>query len=317
MPYKKEPSHSQPSLAFGSAIFVSSQKWVDKLKVMHRALHPLLHPTRSSPTWWQWPGVLSLEAPFIAALWQRLFGSALGVPVRWPESLLLALTVWLIYSADRLLDSLKRGVYTQRHRFYVAHRRSVLGLWLIVLASTLGLALTLLTPLELVGGMLLGAALLGYFASRHLGRPERHPKELQIALFFTLGVSLIPLLNGAPHLPLFLATGLLGILAFLNCAFIALWEGAHDLEPAPFTRRHPRLARRLRLLPLALAVGCALTAALFPKTLPLELALAGSSLLLYGLDILPFATKLGPEARHVAGDAALLTPLLVLLLSPF
>ncbi len=263
--------------------------------------------------WWQWPSVLSLEVPLIAVSWQRLLGSALGAPVHESESLLLGLTVWLIYSADRLLDGFgEHPGRTQRHHFYTAHRHSVQRVWLLVGLGSLGLALASLSGPEFLGGALLGAAMLGYFLCRHHWRSDHHPKELHIALLFALGVSLIPLLSGAALGPLVLFTLLFAALIFLNCSFVALWEGEHDLEPAPFAARHPRIARRLPKLALILALGCILLAALIPVYLPLELSLAGSSLLLYSLDGPYFATRLGPEARRVAGDAALLTPLLLL-----
>lgn len=267
----------------------------------------------AKPTaWWQWPSVLSLEVPLIAVLWQRLLGSVLGAPVHGSESLLLGLAVWLIYSADHLLDGFKEHPgCTQRHIFYVTYRRSLMVVWLIAGTAAAGLALSSLSGPELLGGALLGAAMLGYFLCRHLWRPRDHPKELHIALLFALGVSLIPLLNGAPLGPLVLFTGLFAALIFLNCSFVALWEGEHDLEPAPFAARYPRLARRLPALSLVLALGCTL-AGVVPNTIPLASALGGSSLLLYSLDGPLFATRLGPEARRVAGDAALLTPLLVL-----
>lgn len=281
---------------------------------MHRAASHAPQSTAERPAWWQWPSVLSLEVPLIAVVWQRLFGSALGGHVRWPESLLLGLVVWLIYSADRLLDGLgKQARNTTRHQFYIRHCRSVVSVWLVICIGSLGLALTLLEPQELVGGALLAAAMLGYFFSRHRGRPERHPKEAQIALLFALGVGLMPLLGGASPALLLLFSTLFATLIFLNCAFIALWEGAHDLEPAPFASRHPRLAHHLRSLALSLAWSCALVIVILPTTSALGLALVGSSLLLYSLDSPDLATRLGPEARRVVGDAALLTPLLILL----
>lgn len=271
------------------------------------------HPDSAEPpAWWQWPSVLSLEVPLIAVVWQRLLGNVLGTPVHPPESLLLGLAVWLIYSADRLLDGFgKHPERTQRHIFYVAHRHSVLSVWLLAGFGSLGLVSRLTGP-ELLGGAGLGAATLFYFFCRHRWRPKGHAKELHIAVLFALGVGLIPLLNGAPLGPLLLFTLLFAALIFLNCAFVALWEEGRDLEPFPFATRHPRIARLLPKLALILALGCCLIAWGFPTFLPLALAIAGSLLVLYSLDGEYFSRHLGPEARRVAGDAALLTPLLFL-----
>ncbi len=280
---------------------------------MRRAAYQTPERSKPRPAWWQWPNVLSLDVPIIAVAWQRLIGLTLETPLHAHDSLLLGLTVWLIYSADRLLDGLKGGGQTQRHRFYETHRRSILSLWFSLMLGTLWLALTSLGVTSLIWAGLLAVAMLGYFLSRHMGRPDRHLKEVQIAVLFALGVGLIPFLSGAPHLPLLLATSLLSLLIFLNCAYIALWEADYDLEPAPFASRHPRLAQQLPRLSRLLLGGCALAGGLIPPLRPLALALAASTLLLNLLHLERVAAHLGPEARRVLGDATLLTPLVVLL----
>ncbi len=62
-----------------------------------------MKPTRL----WLWPNLLSLDAPIVAVLWQILFARCFQVPVDALAALLLLLTVWLIYAADRTLDAWK------------------------------------------------------------------------------------------------------------------------------------------------------------------------------------------------------------------
>lgn len=270
---------------------------------------------------WEWPSVLSLDAPLIAVLWQLLLSRALGASLDWRHHALLGAAVWLIYSADRWLDGLKLGVAlvrTQRHHFYVRHRRAVLRVWLGLGAATLTAGLAVLTRLELAAAGVLGAALLGYFRGRHARHPKGQLKELQIALVFAPGVSLLPLLRGAAALPTLTFTLLLAALIFLNCALIALWEGELDREPVPLAVRAPRLVPHLPGLALGLALGCGLAIAGFAADgwaagrgyRPLFSTLGFSALLLYGGGFL--TPYLSPAARRVAADAALLTPLLVL-----
>lgn len=76
-------------------------------------------PGRRTPLW-LWPHVLSLEAPLVAVLWllalarQSHFSLMPGVVAG------LAVTVWMIYVADRLLDAWGKpaGELSLRHRFY-------------------------------------------------------------------------------------------------------------------------------------------------------------------------------------------------------
>lgn len=253
--------------------------------------------------------MVSLDVPLIAVVWQLLLSRSLGATLVWPHSALLGVAVWLIYSADRWLDGLELGHHarTERHRFYVRHRHAVLRVWSGVGAAALVGGATVLTRPELLATGLLGGLMLGYFAGRHASDPAAHPKELHIAFIFALGVVFLPSLNGAPLLPLATFALLFAVLIFLNCTLIARWEGDLDLEPVPFAARAPRVAARLDGVALGLA-GCGLGVG-FTTYSSLFFALGGSALLLYGCGYLG---ALGPAARRVLADAALLTPLLAL-----
>ena len=54
-----------------------------------------------------WLTVLSLDAPAVAVLWQLLFARSFHARLGASVTILLALVVWLIYVADRVLDALK------------------------------------------------------------------------------------------------------------------------------------------------------------------------------------------------------------------
>ncbi len=265
---------------------------------------------------WEWPNVLSLDAPLIAALWQSLFTRVFGVALGWPAALLLGAAVWLIYSADRWLDGQTLGVNarTRRHRFYVRHHRGIFWVWWVVFAGTFGVSLFLLTWTEFLGGAVLGTLLLGYLSRRHRGDRKTHPKELQIAVIFALGVVFLPFLSIAPGVSsvlLLVCGGFFGVLIFFNCAFIARWEGELDRETVPFAVRAPRIAARLNSLTLEFALFCGGGGVFFEPLRPLFAALALSALLLYALEHV--TPRLSPAARRVLADAALFTPLLWLL----
>ena len=262
---------------------------------------------------WEWPNVLSLDAPLIAALWQSLFAQTFGAALGWPYALLLYAAVWLIYSADRWLDgrTLGEGARTQRHLFYARHRGVIFWCWLGVGAATLSASLFLLTQPQVWGAAVLGALMLGYLLRRHRGDRTTHPKELQIAAIFALGVVFLPLLSGNLSLSLIFCGGLFGVLIFLNCAYIARWEGELDQETAPFAVRAPWFDAHLGFLTLTFALLCGVGGLLIEPLRPLFAALALSASLLYGLEHL--SPTLSPAARRVLADAALLTPLLWLL----
>ena len=286
--------------------------------------------SRSSPRSllgvWTLPTTLSLDAPAVAFLWGALFAREFGVRLEPHHYLLSGTSVWLVYAADRLLDGLKfdeRASHTERHRFYAAHRRAVLAVWLGAFAGSLGLS-TMLTRGELGWGLGVAGAALLYLLGVHLrdcvqeGAPSRLPlylpKEVQVGGLFGVGavVFLLPRLDPAA---LFLPVFLFSTLCALNCSLIALWEAPCDRAQAQpsVILRYPRAALWLPLLALGLA-GLALALALV-EAHALFLCVAVSALLLFVLHRLGRAYSLKPALLRVLADAALFTPLPFLVLA--
>lgn len=254
---------------------------------------------------WEWPGVVSLEAPLVAVLWQRLLAEPLNVPLDWPQTALLGTSVWLVYAADRWLDARGETTVTFRHEFYRLYRLPVAVLWFGLLTTSLWLALTRLGALELIAGLSLTGVALVYLLRRHLSK--RQPfKELEVALLFGLGCGFFLLFAGAPSRPLLELLAPFSALCFVNVALIGLWEG--DERIVPLAVRFPALNRALPVWTFVLAFSC-LLATLFSPYRPVYLAAALSGSL---LGLLTQLTTLKPTTRHVLADAALLTPLFFL-----
>ncbi len=79
-------------------------------------------PAPAAPLW-IWPNLLSLDAPLVALAWFWMFKQVWLVKYHQPSlPWFLALTVWCIYVADRLMDErlaeLGTGRTTARHRFH-------------------------------------------------------------------------------------------------------------------------------------------------------------------------------------------------------
>jgi hypothetical protein len=237
--------------------------------------------------------------------------------------------VWMIYSADRLLDAraLDASPATapdleERHRFHHRHRNRFLAA-LSVAACALVYLLPHIAPrailLYTLLATLLGTWLLFVHARGHHGNaPRRLPKELAVGIFFSAAV-FIPTVARAPWLqPALLApAALFAAVCALNCLFLYAWEHPQTRTSQPRTsqpqahwttlwavRHLPQLAASLVLLSLSAA---ALTAS--PK-LPL-LACALSTALLLLLHVC--RRRLSAVPLRAAADAVLLTPLLFLL----
>ena len=243
---------------------------------------------------WLWPNVLSLDAPLVAVLWQILFARCFRVPVDALAVVLLLLTVWLIYAADRILDARKGECRSPRHEFYRRYWPELLPVWIGILGLTSWLAVEHLPA----GLFLRGAALLGavgmYFALVHSGILLRWPKEAAVGVLFALGASLVAwgkVRTAADVATILLFSGL----CWMNCIAIQRWE----VEKLDWS---PRIA--------AMVLACAAVTLLCthrPILGGAELASAFAFLLLSHQ-----RRRLSADALRVLADVALLSPLLFL-----
>ncbi len=186
-----------------------------------------------------WLTRLSLDAPVVAVLWQRLFARSMKTPLSAAATAVLAMAVWLLYVFDRILDSFSATPSegeAPRHQFYRRHRLGFLWSVPVVLIGASWLALTQLNRKTLLGGLLLILAIGVYFYAVHLRQPKSErklPKELMVALIFAVGTCFPiweQLQGGWPRM---LAGWLIfGFLCWVNCAVIEFseWRTARPAE---------------------------------------------------------------------------------------
>jgi hypothetical protein len=269
------------------------------------------------PLWWQWPTILSLDAPVVSVLWQWLLARAAGVDLGWAPVAVLGLSVWLAYAADRWIEGWRLptdSIRTSRHHFYQRHRWPVAALWLAGFAGDVAIALQHLRPIDLRRGSALAAAV-GLYLLSHQLLPRRHrwrpPKELWVAALLTGGIVLFLLdAPGARDLPLPVA--LFALLAFTNCALISVWERdvdiAHGQTSLALEGGLPHAL--IRQLPLMIAVIALAAGSLgHGPSRPAALAAVASALLMAVID--RYEPRAGRQAARVLADVALMTPVFV------
>ncbi len=272
--------------------------------------------------WWQWPTILSLDAPAVALVWQEELARAGLSQVQWYHRFLLAVSVWLIYAADRWIEGLRLHpgqVRTRRHWFYIHHRRTVVVTGGLVLSTAGLVAVFCLSSVEWLTGLFVALLVAVYLLShQHLHRdsPWRPPKETCVAVLFATGCALAPALQPQAHMGGLagLAT-LFALLCFTNCALIASWEEAIDRSHGQtslalqfsFGRQ---LSRHLAWLGVGLGVAAAITPIIGPVREG-AVCMAVSSGLLGLLDLAQ--PKIGDRAARVLADVVLLTPVVALL----
>jgi hypothetical protein len=286
-------------------------------------LETISHSTNPLALW----HLLSLDAPTIAALWTWFIASTSHIHLPIASTLAIALAVWMLYAADRLMDTRLIDIDFTRHhkdleaRHYFHHHHRSAFLLGILLAS---IALTTLLPrLEAEAihlYLILGAFVSGYFLLIHAASSaatqkrlaHRFPKEIAVGLCFA-AATFIPTVARRPDLRFTLLPSalLFATLCSLNCLFIYAWEHATPNTNQP-THAITRLALR-NLPPLTLAVAvfsAALTLLDHHAPWPIPCATAISATFLLFLHKQRHAI---PQViLRAAADLALTTPLLLL-----
>lgn len=258
----------------------------------------------------------SLDAPSVALVWSFAFAWVAHIRLPLWVSALLALTVWAVYVADRLLDARTALVNQNLHRlrdrhfFHWRHRRVLFPLALAAAAAAAAIVFTLMPPLNRERNSLLAAASLVYFTRVHTGRKHSPfiSKELLVGLLFTAGCALpawsrasVPtlLLSG----PLLVPVAFFTLLAWLNCHAIDRWE-AHAATQSRHTIQIPGML--LAVIGLFLAVSIHAQ----PRSAAMLAAGSAAALLLALLDRL--RARLTPVALRATADLVLLTPLFLI-----
>jgi hypothetical protein len=266
--------------------------------------------------------LLSLDAPTVAVLWMWFLAQACHLRLPLASPVAMALAVWILYAADRLLDARvldapQAGAVDQleaRHYFHHRHRPAFLtGI------AVAGIVLAMLLPGLNAGAVRLylieGALLCTWFLVLHAtSSAHRLPKEIAVGVFFSAAI-FIPTVAREPGLDLGMlpAALLFAALCGLNCLYIYAWEH----EGVTKTRmRPPHTSTRLALTHLPrLTYGVAVASAALalldshePKLVPMACSLAAVVLLLLN----QHRRRLSDTHLRAAADIALLTPLLLL-----
>jgi len=139
---------------------------------------------------------LSLDVVLGGACGLLLAEDVTGTRVPGAVWIALPLAIWVVYTADHLLDARRFGrrVFSYRHRFHARHRRVLSRAVLAAGAAGLAVALVGLPSRLALGGLGLAGAIAVYLAAAQ--RLERWPlpKEPLTAALYAAGIWFAPLL---------------------------------------------------------------------------------------------------------------------------
>lgn len=286
---------------------------------MEPVKHSETHRRNPSAPPWLWPNLLGLDSPAVAVSWQILFSRAFDTEFPMVLHLILGLSVWCIYLADRLYDTLRTdaaAMATDRHRFTRRYFKPLAAALCIAAAANLALIIRCV-PQNLIVSGLITAALLGvYYVIRLRGGARLAaliPREILCGMLFSLGCVITPHAYAEPGtigVRFWLGAFLLGLACSASCILISIWEREEDSATSDHSvaSGNPRIVRHIGAA-IAVIGACSLALA-FTGARAIHLAIALSSCA-QGT-ALHFDKRLSKPMLRVLGDAVLLSPLLLL-----
>jgi hypothetical protein len=267
-----------------------------------------------------WLNLVCLDAPLVSVAWLWLFASTLHATVSPVNSVVLFLTAWLIYLADRLADSYSLangGPRSLRHEFCLKHRRIWIIALVVIAATDAYLVWRSINAEVFFAGTVVGILALIHLVLNYSlagAWPPLPLKEIAIGFLFAAG-TLVALLPVFPPMtgPLVFSGITFAGLCTLNCIGIACWERELDevQGKVSIATRYPGVARHFGKLAIALVLGSGVGATVFREVIPVLGSVSLSALLLMLLEL--FRDRIGRDQRTALADLVLLTPLLALL----
>ncbi len=276
-------------------------------------MQPSVHDT---PRWWLWPTILSIDAPVVVVLWQRVIARSAAADAGPAEMFVLGCSVWLAYSADRWIEGWRlppESIQTHRHHFHQRWRWPIAAVWAVMFALDFAIAVRGLPSLEFRAGALILVPVSAYLLSHqlmHRNSRWRAPKEVCVAVLLGGGAALFAASRpGADLAGMAVPMALFVLLCFSNCALISVWEDEVDRShgQTSLVLQFGSAARFSRALPWvlsALSAGAWLFAG--PGAAPAAACATVSAVLLGAVDLAE--GRIGRIPARVLADVALMTP---------
>lgn len=174
--------------------------------------------------------LLSVDVSVGAIASAFFFSRVLNVRIGAMTVVTLGLSVWVIYTADHLMDArrIRKAASTERHRFHQKHFAALVVVASFLLMLDSGIVI-FIGPDVLRPGILLGLIVAVYLVTqRYVG----YMKEFVGAALYTSGVSLPALISfhGGITLEQIMVGGDFMLLAWINLLLFSLYDIERDRE---------------------------------------------------------------------------------------
>ncbi len=257
--------------------------------------------------------VLSLDVACGAVICSLFFSKVFNTLPSVISLISLGLTVWIIYTTDRLLDVLdiKGEAASERHRFHKKNKEALTS-WLLIIAI-LDLVLIFFLPLEIIKrGVLLFVVVIMYVVFR---KRLYIFKEFFVAILYTAGVTLPAIPINQDNVSVSLPLVQFFFIALLNLIIFSWYEKENDIkdkQDSIATKLNDKNIKYILLILFLMAFAIALYSILLTREYYVTMVLV----IMTAVHLVITLRKSLFEKNHfyrLAGDAAFLLPLIYLL----
>jgi len=266
--------------------------------------------------WYRLINILSLDVVAGAVINALYFAKVFQVMIRPYALIALALSVWIIYTADHLWDAKKIGKHaaSRRHRFHQKYFK-VLSMLLMICIVLNAVMIFFIRPAVFFAGIIL----LFFIAAYHLVQRKLHyAKEIFVACLYATGI-LLPSVTVTPperitafHIVLIVA---FFFVCLLNLFIFSWFDAERDVSDrlGSFVTRFgkERTARIIRGLFLAAVSAAVASFFVGPESIAAIFPLAMSLVLMIIFSFPQYFEH--RENYRLLGDAVFVLPLIYLL----
>ena len=202
---------------------------------------------------WSYLSISATDAPLISIAWYLYFvQNSVNVRPNLQHCLILGVSVWLGYMADRLFDvRLKKEsqLISLRHQFSKVYEFKLWILWVVILIPLVTFSLNTLNSYKIFAGFVLISFILLYNCLNQYFSGKRFPKEICVAALFAYGTLFLienPFkIEGFIHFTL---------ICFLNCLILTNKDRRVDNQMGVRSWTYPLTQQSITVITILLSI---------------------------------------------------------------
>ncbi len=180
---------------------------------------------------------LSLDIVLGALSGSIMAQKVFNTPINYSWLIILGISVWIIYTADHLLDSIKSKnlIAAERRLFYRKYFKLLFVLEIFFLIIVLYMSFKLIEIKLIKAGLIIGLLIAFYFLMLYLFNAKKTlllQKEMIVALIYTTGIFIAPLSKVYPDINIYQILIIISffLIVWADILLIAIFELNKDIH---------------------------------------------------------------------------------------